>query len=108
MLHRIAITLTAIIALSATMVLAQPQEPPACGDRVGVAMALRAQFGERQMGVLTLASGLELVLLANPQTGSWTMLSSVPGHSVVCLSGSGIALPPPAEIEAPSPEDDPI
>lgn len=103
MLKRIAITLAAILALSAAMVRAQEQPP--CADKTRIGMELRARYGERQMGVLTMASGLELALWANPQTGTWTMISGVPGHTIVCLSGSGVAVPPPAMMEDRPPED---
>ena len=97
MLIRIVVTVLAILLLSIAMVAAQDMP---CAERERVIPILR-QMGERQVGIMTLENGVALYLWVNPKSGTWTVLSGVPGHDVICLSGAGEAVTPAALFKLP-------
>jgi len=74
---------TAVIAALAAPAAAQMQ----CGPTEQVLVELAERFGEVQVGY-GLTNGAVVQMLANPATGSWTMIASN-GAGLTCLVASG-------------------
>lgn len=100
--------LTAALALSLATLLsvskdAQAQRVP-CGDGAGLISHLEKEWGEDPAVIALDAAGRMVRVLANPETGTWSLLITGPGGPT-CLVQSGTAwepIPPPVEPGDPS------
>ena len=92
--------LIAALAVSlATPLPAQAQSVP-CGDGAGIIAHLEKAWGEDTAAVALDAGGGWVQILANPKTGTWSLLVTRP-DGLTCLVMSGeawepIAPPPPS------------
>lgn len=81
-------TAAALLALLALAWPARAQSMPAvCGDRATIVAALRGDHGETK-AARGLATGGGLVELFTAETGTWTLLLTLPGGPT-CLMGVG-------------------
>ena len=79
-----------LIAVAATVValgVAPAFAQSFCGDRVKVTAKLEKNYNERRSG-LGLGSNGGVIELFTAESGSWTILITMPG-SVTCVLGSG-------------------
>ena len=79
-----------LIAVAATVValgVAPAFAQTACGDRVKFTTQLEKNYNERRSG-LGLTSNGGVIELFTAESGSWTILITMPG-SVTCVFGSG-------------------
>jgi len=77
---------TALAGLMALPV--QAQETP-CGNLLGMLEVVTGDYGEVEQWVGSMANGIILRMFANPDTGTWTMLTHQPGIPVACAPASG-------------------
>ncbi|MBN2906614.1 MAG: hypothetical protein JXJ18_07900 [Rhodobacteraceae bacterium] len=69
---------------------APAQTPPQCGPRADVLATLAARYGEARQALGLAANSAVVELLANPETGSWTIIATLPS-GISCLIASGEA-----------------
>lgn len=85
--------------LAAACVAAFPalaQDGARCASRIAIAENLAGQFGERQTAFGLSESGQSMIeVWASPETGTWTILVSLPdGQSCMVAAGVGFTAVP--------------
>jgi hypothetical protein len=81
-MHRL--TLAALCALSALPALAQGN----CTTRAALTVALATSYSEAPVIMGITSTGAVLELWANPETGTWTVLTVTP-DGVACIRATG-------------------
>ena len=80
-----------LLLLATTSV--QAQQPAACGDLKRAYNFLKKDYGEIPFIEMTDAQGGRLILFANPNTNTWTVIQTV-GEDKMCALASGTNLRP--------------
>jgi hypothetical protein len=103
---RSSITICALLAITLALMLgtgrrALAQGTPQCGPLADVMARLFDGFGEHLVASFTAKGGGRFMVLANPETGSWTMLVRA-AEDMVCVAAIGTdwitaATPPPGD-----------
>lgn len=96
------------LAAAATLIVAQPaaSQGRLCGQRDQVVEQLKSVHGEYRQNVGLQPNARVMETFANPETGSWTILVSLPS-GLSCLVAAGEAYQVDAADIASSAEDDP-
>ena len=95
--------LIAVLALTLSTLPGQAQSVP-CGSGGGLIAHLEKEWGEVPAAVSLDEAGRMVRILANPETGTWSLLITRPG-GLTCLVHSGTAwelVAPPSEPGDPS------
>jgi hypothetical protein len=87
--------LAVLAVLTASPALAQQQQP--CGPTAQMEKYLIEKYGESPVGMGLGPDGAVLVVIANPITGTFTILVRKPGHiTCIIVGGNGYAVIPPS------------
>ena len=84
-----------LLAGAATMAAGAAQaQDNGCAPRTEIVAMLAERYGEQPQSVAIDATGRLIEMLANPDTGSWSALATVPGgQTCLILSGQGFHVP---------------
>jgi hypothetical protein len=89
------VSLAVLAVLTASPALAQQQQP--CGPTAQMEKYLIEKYGESPVGMGLGPEGQVLVVIANPITGTFTILVRKPGHiTCIIVGGNGYAVIPPS------------
>lgn len=76
------------LLLAATPSQSQPQQGAACAERTQIVERLKSKYGESRRGIGLNQSNGVVEVFASAQTGSWTILVTLP-NGMTCLLAAG-------------------
>ena len=78
-----------LLVISAILISGMAQaQPIPCGDRAEAIKHLAEKYGEHPIGIGVSATGAAVELLANKDSGTWSLLMTAPGGPT-CLVANG-------------------
>lgn len=78
-----------VIVLASSLLLADTRPSKGCGKFDEMERVIITQYGEQPTLNLTSKDGILLVLYANPQTLTWTVMAVLPEQNKSCIMEAG-------------------